>query len=164
MPDRLYTLLVADRSSGVVRRITFKRGPVLAIILTAVGVPVLIGLGARWSASSEIEHLRLANAALAVENNSYREATTELTSQIQSLEGVVNQLGVRGSLDAHPARQPLRADPPPIRATSGAIPALSNVFSTFSSPDDTFGALRELLHGLENRLRFARGETTTPPK
>ena len=29
-------------------------------------VPVLIGLGARWSASSEIEHLRLANAALAV--------------------------------------------------------------------------------------------------
>ena len=42
-------------------------------------MPVLIGLGAKWSARAEIDQLRATNAALQVENGSYRAATGELT-------------------------------------------------------------------------------------
>jgi murein DD-endopeptidase MepM/ murein hydrolase activator NlpD len=34
--------------------------------------------------------------------------------------------------------------------------AISNVLSSFSSPEDTFGVLRNLLQGLENRLSYVR--------
>ena len=166
MHGRLYTLLIADRSSGVVRRVTFRLGRLFGGLLIAILIPILIGLGARWSASSEIDRLRTANAALAVENGSYREATGELTTQIQSLEGVVNELGARSAFDLNAAQRTPKPQASPSRATGGALPnsALSNVLSTISSPEDMFGILRELLRGLENRLRFARGETGTPSK
>jgi hypothetical protein len=41
---------------------------------------------------------------LQLENGSYRAATGELTSQIQSLETVINDLGVRAQLDPVQAR------------------------------------------------------------
>src|SRR5262245_48903650 len=164
MSGRLYTLVIANRAGGVVRHVTFRRGPVAAALALAVALPILIGLGARWSASAEIDRLRTANAALAVENSSYRQATGELTTQIQSLEGVVNELGARSPLDAAAARGPRKPAAAPVSTTTGdstaANSALSNVLSTISSPEDTFGALRQLLRNLGNRLRFARGETT----
>jgi murein DD-endopeptidase MepM/ murein hydrolase activator NlpD len=46
------------------------------------------------------------------------------------------------------------------RATGGGVQpnaVISDIMSApFSSPEDTFGVLRDLLHGLENRLRYVR--------
>ena len=56
-------------------------------------LPVLIGLGARWSALAEIAQLRATNATLEVENGNFRANTGELTTQIQSLESVIDDLG-----------------------------------------------------------------------
>jgi len=124
-------------------------------------VPILIGLGARWSATTEIDRLRNANSLLQVENASYRAATGELTTQIQSLEGVIDDLGSRASLD--PAAAHAMQKLPAVvksRAAGGTSPAnaaLANVLATsLSLPEDTFGALRDLLQGLENRLRYVR--------
>ena len=69
-----------------------------------LALPVLIGLGAKWSARAEIDQLRAANSSLTIENGSYRAATGELTAQIQSLEGVINDLGARATLDPAQAR------------------------------------------------------------
>ena len=161
MLARRYTVLVADRSSGVVRRATLRVGPTVAAVLAIFALPVLIGLGAKWSARVEIDQLRASNALLQVENGSYRVATGELTTQIQSLEGVITDLGNRAALPPDQAHA-LRKLPAVVRsqAAGGSVqpnPAVSDLAkAAFSSPEDTFGVLRELLHGLENRLSSVR--------
>src|SRR5579872_370652 len=85
MHGRRYTILIADRTSGVVRRATIRLRPTVAAIITVLALPILIGLGAKRSAGTEIEQLRTVNALLQAENKSYRTATGELTTQIQSL-------------------------------------------------------------------------------
>lgn len=160
MRTRRYTVLIADRSSGIVRRLTVNLRPIALTAAAVFMLPILIGLGARWSARAEIEHLRSDNVTLQVENNSYRAATGELTSQIQSLEHVINDLGARAALDPA-AVQVMRKLSPVVkaRAAGGSISnlALSNLLTTsLSSPEDTFGVLRGLLQGLESRLTYVR--------
>ena len=46
MPSKRYTIIVADRSSGVVRRATISLRPVIVISGIVLAVPVLIGIGA----------------------------------------------------------------------------------------------------------------------
>ncbi|MGE0703737.1 MAG: hypothetical protein AB7P22_07345, partial [Vicinamibacterales bacterium] len=92
MPARRYTVVVADRLTGAVRDVTVSLRRVIFVTLAVFSLPVLIGLGARWSARLEIEQLRATNMALEVENGSYRQATGALTSQIQELGTVVEDL------------------------------------------------------------------------
>ena len=161
MQGRRYTVVLADRSSGVVRRGTIRLRPFLGAIGFVLILPVLVGLGAKWSARGEIDSLRAANAALEVENGSYRAATGELTSQIQSLENVIDDLGARAQLD--PAQLGAMQKLPAIvksRAAGGNVQqnaAVSEIAkAAFSTPEDTFGVLKELLKGLESRLSFVR--------
>ena len=99
MRARRYTVIVADRSSGLVRRFTLSLRPAILVCAGLASLPILMGLGANWKAQYAIDQLRAENTALEVENSSYRSATGELTSQIQSLEGVVDDLGSRAKLD-----------------------------------------------------------------
>jgi murein DD-endopeptidase MepM/ murein hydrolase activator NlpD len=161
MRARRYTVVIADRTSGVIRRLTINLRRSLALVAGVFMLPVLVGLGARWSATSEIDELKLAKAALEVENGSYRAATGELTGQIQSLENVISDLGAHAQLDPAQARAMQRL--PAVvkaRAAGGALErnaAVSEVAKvSLSSPEDTFGVLRDLLNGLESRLRFVR--------
>ena len=133
-------------------------GPFVAVI----ALPVLMGLGAKWSARVEIDQLRSANALLEVENGSYRAATGELTAQIQSLETVIDDLGARTQLDPAQARA-MQKLPAIVRthAVGGTnLPASVAVAeiakAALSTPEDTFGVLRDLLQGLEGRLRYVR--------
>jgi murein DD-endopeptidase MepM/ murein hydrolase activator NlpD len=160
MPATRYTVLIADRSTGVVRRLTINLRIAVAAVIGVLAFPVLVGVGARGSARSEIEGLRAANSALEFENGSYRAATGELTTQIQSLEGVINDLGSRASLDPAQARA-MQKLPAIVKAraaggTQKNSSTVSNFVTSFSSPEDTFGVLRDLLQGLESRLRFVR--------
>lgn len=161
MRARRYTILIADRSSGVVRRLTIGLRVSLAAVCAAMAMPILMGLGAKWSAGAEIDRLRAENSLLHVENGSYREATGELTAQIQSLEGVINDLGARATLDPSQARA-IQKLPAVVKAraaggvTQSSAGPISDVLSSLSAPEDTFGVLRDLLQGLENRLRSVR--------
>ena len=93
MPRRRYTVLIADRSTGVLRRVTISLRTAMAVVTTVLMMPVLIGLGAKWSARDEIGQLQATTAALQVENGNFRQTTGELTTQIQSLENVIDDLG-----------------------------------------------------------------------
>jgi murein DD-endopeptidase MepM/ murein hydrolase activator NlpD len=163
MRARRYTVLIADRSSGVVRRVGISLRPAIAVAVGILSIPVLIGLGAKWSAGAEIGELQSANSLLQVENGNYRQATGELTGQIQSLEGVINDLGARATLDPEQARA-IQKLPAVVKSraaggVTGSNRAISEVvssLSSFSSPEDTFGVLRDLLQGLENRLTYVR--------
>ena len=163
MRARRYTVLIADRSSGVLRRLTINLRNALLAVAGVLMLPILIGLGARWSAQAEMDQLRASNTLLQVENISYRAATGELTTQIQTLEGVMNDLGERAVVDPAAAHAMQRL-PAVVKAhaSGGTQPsaAVANAFaaslSSLSSPEDTFGVLRNLLHGLENRLSYVR--------
>jgi murein DD-endopeptidase MepM/ murein hydrolase activator NlpD len=161
MLSRRYTVLIADRSTGVVRRVTVSLRAVTLAVCSVLATPVLIGLGAKWSASIEIDQLRAANSSLEVENGNFRATTGELTTQLQSLEEVIDDLGARSKVD--PAQARAMAKLPAVvkaRATGGTAQtnaAISNVLSTsLVSPEDTFGVLRTLLQALEGRLRNVR--------
>ena len=163
MPGRRYTVVIADRSSGVVRQLTVNRRWLALAIATVLAFPVLMGLGAKWSARAQIEDLLSTNAVLLAENGSYRVATGELTGQIQSLENVINDLGTRSMVDPAQARA-MQKLPAVVRAraaggtnanTGAANSAISDIAkAAFTTPEDTFGVLRDLLHGLESRLSF----------
>jgi murein DD-endopeptidase MepM/ murein hydrolase activator NlpD len=125
-------------------------------------LPVLIGLGARWSAWTEILQLRARNSTLDVENRNFRANTGELTAQIQSLGGVIDDLGSRSALDPAQERAMDRL-PAGVKARAGAggtsqtnAPISKAISSTLNSPEDTFGVLRNLLHALEGRLTYVR--------
>ena len=162
MSARRYTVVIADRSSGVLRHLTINLRLTALAVVGVLALPVLIGLGARWSARVEVDQLRTANSLLQVENGSYRVATGELTGQIQSLEDVINDLGARASVDPAAARA-MQKLPAVVktRAAGGAVVRQNSAISeiaaaALSSPEDTFGVLRDLLQGLESRLRYVR--------
>ena len=162
MPDRRYTVLIADRSTGVLRRVTISLRYGIAAVVSVLMMPVLIGLGAKWSATAEIDSLRSTATSLQVENANFRQTTGELTTQIQSLENVIDDLGARASFDPAQARA-MQKLPAVVKSkaaggNSQTNAAISDVISSSltASPEDTFGVLRNLLTGLENRLRYVR--------
>jgi murein DD-endopeptidase MepM/ murein hydrolase activator NlpD len=160
LASRRYSIVLADRATGVVRRFTVSLWPAAAAVTLAFALPVLIGLGARWSAESAIAGLDRSNTALQMENSSYREATAELTTQLTSLQAAVDALGTQAVVD--PAAVRAMDKLPAIvksRAMGGGSPA--GLFApildgAFAAPDSTFGALRDLLVVLENRLDIVR--------
>ena len=46
MPSKRYTLVLADRTTGVVRRFTIRVKPLVIVALIIVTLPILIGTGA----------------------------------------------------------------------------------------------------------------------
>jgi len=53
MQARRFTFVIADRQTGAVRRLTISLWPTLAAVAGLFALPVLMGLGARWSAPDD---------------------------------------------------------------------------------------------------------------
>ena len=165
-PSGRYTILVADRRSGVVRRATVALRPIVSIACVVMVAPILVGMGAAWKAYSSIADLRTSHQVLEVENANFREATEALAGQIASLQTAIADIGDRSALDPSLASAMNRL--PAIvksRAMGGAAPVAgpkapgspqdptyARTLSALASPDDTFGLLRTVLEGLESRL------------
>src|SRR5262245_33189484 len=157
--SRRYTVSIEDRWDYG-RRLTVNLRLAGILLILLIGTPVLIGVGAKWSAHDELERLRSTNSALEIENGNFRATTGELTTQIQALENVLNDLGARVPLDPSQVKA-MQKLPAVIKARAAGggrqtDTAISSVFATFTSPEDTFGALRDLLRGLEARLSYLR--------
>ena len=161
MRSRRYTFVIADRHSGTVRRFTISLRPALAAVTGVLALPVLMGLGARWSASARISDLETTNAALQVENASYRAATGELADQISTLQMAVDQLGERAAVDPNASRA-MEKLPIAIKTRAiGGAPGMSSASRTAFSPlvDGTEAALdvlSDLLGVLGSRLDSMR--------
>ncbi|MDR1990618.1 MAG: M23 family metallopeptidase [Acidobacteriaceae bacterium] len=152
---------MTDRSTGTVRRLTVSLRTAVLGVSSVLVLPILIGMGAVLSNRIERQQLQTENSALQVENSNFRETTGELTTQIQSLEDVIDDLGARANLD--PAQQRAMAKLPAVvkaRAAGGSATQNAAVSSLLSAPfvssEDTFGVLRTLLQNLESRLRNVR--------
>src|SRR5512144_2012954 len=99
MASPRYTFLIANRNTGSVRRFTFVRRTAVLAVMGVVTIPVLVGLGARWSGLAEVESLTTTNESLRIENESYRAATGALATQISTLQGALSQLSEQAQLD-----------------------------------------------------------------
>jgi len=157
---RRYTIVVADRQTGVTRRFTFRVRPLLLAAVGAFAMPVVLGFGLRLGASTEIHHLREANVSLEQENSSYRDVTGALTAQIESLQASINDLGVRARMDPAAARA-MDKLPLPIKnqggtSMEGASEMLTPEISETSSPERVFGMLHNVLSSLEGHLNIVR--------
>src|SRR5215207_5859036 len=161
---RRYTFIIADRQSGAVRRFTISLRPTVALVAAVFALPVLIGLGARWSASARIADLENTNAALNVENTSYRAATGELAEQISTLQAAVDQLGDRAAVDPNASRA-MEKLPATVKSRAmGGMPGLSGMSSAsraafsplLGGTDAALGVLSELLGVLGSRLDSVR--------
>jgi murein DD-endopeptidase MepM/ murein hydrolase activator NlpD len=159
MRGRRYSIVLADRRTGVVRRFTIPLWPSLATVAGILALPILIGLGARWSTLATIADLQSTNAALQVENASYRRATGQLAEQVTALQSAVTQLGEHAAVDPTASRAMERL--PAVvksRAIGGAQPpTFSSVLnSTPGSPDTVLGVLSDLLGVIGSRLESVR--------
>ncbi len=167
MAPKRYTIIVENKSTGVVRRFTIRPRPWLAALALLLAMPVLFGLAVRLSARGEIQALRQAARTAAIENASYREATADLTGQITALQDAVNELSKRSVLDPELAKVMAKL---PARIRTQAVggindpAALKSALAPVFGPEDTFGALRELLDRLETRLRLARNDVDKQSK
>jgi len=152
MASPRYTVLIANRNTGAVRRLTLSRRTAVVAAMCLASVPLFLGLGAGGASPVELEAVKLANDSLKVENESYRVATGELAEQISTLQTALSQLSEQTELDPA-ARQALAKSVVVLksRAAGGAaipVPAAS----TTESAEGTFGILKNLLGALENRL------------
>lgn len=160
MSSRRYTILVADRSSGVVRRATLSLRPTAIGVGAVLALPVLIGLGAAWKAKSDVADLRTSHSALELENANYRAATEALAGQIESLQAAISEIGTKSTLDPNLAKS-IDKLPAVIksRAMGGGTDVQRSAQSAISSvanPEDTFGLLRMLLETMESRLQVVQ--------
>ena len=161
MLSKRYTIVVADRATGVVRRFTISLKPALTVVLMVVGLPMLIGMGAAWKAKAEVQHLFLAASILELENANYRAATEALAGQIMALQTTMSDLGAQAALD--PSLQNSMGKLPAFVRNSAmggpsAGAALTSMTPGLTSPENTFGLLKDLLQGLESRLQLVRSD------
>ena len=162
--SKRYTIVLADRQTGTVRRFSVRLRPFALTSLAILAFPVLIGLGLRLSATAEVNHLRASNSTLQQENSSYREATGALTAQIESLQSAINDLGLRARLDPISVRAmeklPTVVKNRAVGGTSmaGASAMLTPEFNEASvlSLEQTFTMLRNVLGSLEGHLTIVR--------
>jgi murein DD-endopeptidase MepM/ murein hydrolase activator NlpD len=156
MRSTRYTILIANRKSGAVRRLTISRRIIGVALFVVVALPTLVLLGSRGASRAELEVLEASNESLRIENDSYRDATGELTVQIASLQAALSQLSEQAELDSA-TKAAIAGLPAVIRSramgggsTTSPIPQASAAPAT--SPESTFGILRGLLGSLENGL------------
>src|SRR6185436_6451693 len=159
MLSKRYTVVLADRTTGVVRRLTVSLRPVVVGVVMTVTLPILIGTGAALKAQYEVAHLYASHATLELENANYRAATEQLAGQITALQTAMSDLGAKAALD--PSLQNSMDKLPAVvknRAMGGptANTAIALITPGLTTPENTFGLLKDLLSGLEDRLQSVR--------
>ena len=156
MASRRYSVVIADRKSGVIRRFTIPLGPTVATVTIALTLPILIGLGARWSARATLDDLTATNARLTVENANYREATGQLSAQITTLQEAVDEIGATAAVDPEVSRA-MEKLPANVKSRAmGGSMAGAVLNSTLGPGDTAFAVMRDVLGAIEQRLDAVR--------
>jgi murein DD-endopeptidase MepM/ murein hydrolase activator NlpD len=157
--SRRFSITITDERSGVTRQARISLRPVAVTVCALVSLPILIGMGAAWKAQSDITALVASQQLLEDENTNYRTASEALSTQIESLQASISDLGARSALEPNVARAvdglPARVRSRAMGGTEISLTARQAV-SALTGPEDTFGLVRALLESLESRLHIVR--------
>ena len=153
-----YIVTIGRETSATPMQVRIDVRAVLIAIFLVVACPVLFVAGAAWGTRTLIADLVRQNAALQVENASYRDATSALSSQVSTLQAAADDLRARADVDPQAARAMDRL-PSSIthRAMGGSFGEVAApVTAAVGSTDPAFGLLRDVLHIIEDQLSRVR--------
>jgi murein DD-endopeptidase MepM/ murein hydrolase activator NlpD len=157
MRSTRYSVIIANRRTGVVRRFTLSLRSLAVVALVVCTIPMLMALGAARKAAWQRAALEAELVALRDENGTMRAATGALTSQISSLQTVVEDLSqLSPSADERTAmaRLPRAVQQ---QALGGLSPAAARqALAGPTTQPDPMGVVRQMLSVLETRLETAR--------
>ena len=157
MASRRYSIVIADRKTGVLRRFTVPLAPTLTVIVTTLTLPILIGLGARWSAKAALDELSATTVRLTIENENYREATGHLASQISALQSAVDEIGISAAVDPAASRA-MDKLPAAVKARAIGGGVTGAVLGTLGPGETALGVMRDVLGAIEDRLDAVRSD------
>jgi len=158
MAAKRYSILVADRRTGVVRRFTLSLRPALIALTVLAVLPSLVALGAlskaRWQSQVWTEQVAL----LQQENGSMRAATGALTEQVGSLQAALDDLDEFSPTDNERVAMARLPQGTRRQALGGGRPDV-NLLARLHGPSatpDGMGVLRQMLGTLASRLEAAK--------
>ena len=150
MLNNRYSFVIANRSSGVVRRFTIAVRPALTFVVAILAFPVGLMVQSYQSSSAQNEQLRVRNNALELENNNYRTATANLSGEITALQLATQELHDRSIVEPQ-----LRRSMERLADVDGATGASSLRSIALNPSTETFGLLHDLLTVLDLQLGVA---------
>jgi len=157
MAAKRYTILVADRRTGVVRRFTLSLRPAI-VLATILGVlPTLVALGALTKSRWEVQAWQVQVAALAQENDSMRAAAGALTEQVATLQTSLDDLEAFRLSETEQAA--VSRLPRSVRREALGGSANATLVAGLNGPSagpDGMGVLRQMLGTIASRLETAR--------
>ena len=157
MRSTRYSIVIANRRTGVVRRLTVSLRSMLAAVTLLVIVPLLLVVGAQQKARWQRAQLAADLETLRAENDVMRSATGALTSQLGSLQGVIDdisRLTPSSTEDTAMGRLPRSLQQ---QALGGLSPEATRLaLSGPAAAPDAVGVVRQMLDALQTRLETAR--------
>ena len=149
LPKR-YSVIVADRTSGVVHRFTWAVHPTVVLLAAALALPLGWVHQSRLKTAVQIEHLQLRNATLEIENQRYHSVTNTLSSRIAALQLVVSDLRDRSLVDPGTRQAMNRLAEQDRGGAAGSLRAIAQ-----NQPGNTFDLLHDMLNILDSELTSA---------
>ena len=148
MLPRRYSVILANRATGVTRRFTFRARPAVGLLVAVIALPLVWILYAGSLNQAHADRLSLRNAQLEIEVSSYRAAAVDLTAQIATLQAAMADLAPRVDMD------------PLVLRSLERLPAIhSRALATAGAempPGRAFDVLDGLLGTLERKLDVIR--------
>ena len=157
MRSTRYSIVIAKRRTGVVRRLTVSLRPFLAAAVVLAVIPMLLALGASRKADWQRVTLETELVTLRGENTTMRAATGALTAQIASMQTAVDtlsQMSPSATERTAMARLPRTVQQ---QALGGLSPEATRLaLSGPSAGPDAMAVVRQMLSAVEARLDSAR--------
>ena len=149
LPSR-YSLILANRDTGFMRRVTLPVRQATTILAILFAIPITWFVFSGLTAKSEITRLTLHNARLEIENASYRATANDLSIQIASLRTAIDNLDSRLTMDPQMRRSIERLPD----ATPAGLPL--GIASESDQTGHAFNILDNLLRSLDGNLQIVR--------
>ena len=154
-----FIVKVARDAGGKTFRFTIGTHALIVGALLFVGFPVLFIAGSSWGARAVISDLLRQNAGLQMENASYRDATAQLASQVETLQAAADTIRASADLDPQAARAMQRL-PTSItqRAMGGGVlrGVTAPLTGAMGAADPVFGLVGDVLRIVEAQLDRVR--------
>lgn len=158
MRTRLFISVVRGQDESV--RVSLEVRDLVLGALVVVAFTALFLATGTWAAQQVIGDLLHQNASLRMENDNYREATSELVAQVSALHSAADDLGARAALDPAATRAIQKLPSSITNRAMGGGSSLSEVTapisSVVSSAEPAFGVLRDVLYLIERKLDEVR--------
>ena len=161
MLPRRYSVILANRDTGVTRRFTFRARPAVGLLVAVIALPLAWILYAGNLNQAHADRLLLRNAQLEIEASSYRAAAVDLTAQIATLQAAMADLATRVDMDPLVLRSLERLPAIHSRALAAGVEMPSG--RVFDVLDGLLGTLKRKLDVIRQGVAYREALAAATP-